>query len=74
MHTFRSEVITEPECRSRLRKESTIFAKAEVGPGVGFLNENRTRSWSRSENLSFYRSWIISFIKFKFSLNGQLLD
>jgi len=38
------EVITEPECRSGLRKESTIFAKAEGGPGVGFLNENRTRS------------------------------
>ena len=31
------------ECRSRLRKESTIFAEAGAGPGVGFLNENRIR-------------------------------
>jgi len=40
--------------RSGLRKESTIFA--EAGTGVGFFNENRTRSWS--ENFSFYRSGI----------------
>jgi len=46
-----SEVITEPECRSGLRKESTIFAEAGARPGVGFLTENRTRS--RSENFSF---------------------
>jgi len=60
------EVITEPECRSGLRKESTIFAEAGAGPGVGFFNENRTRSWSRSENLSLYRSRIMNFIKFNF--------
>jgi len=65
-------VITEPESRSGLRKESTIFA--ETGAGPGFLNENRTWSWSRSENFSFCRSQIIIFIKFKFSLNGQLFD
>jgi len=66
----RSEVITEPECWSRLRKEFTIFSEAGAGPGVGFLNENRTRSWSRSDNFSFCRSRIINFMKFKFSLNG----
>ena len=38
---FESEVITEPECRNRLRKESMIFA--EAGPGVGFLNETGAR-------------------------------
>jgi len=54
-----AEVITEPECRSRLRKELTIFAEAGAGPGVGFLIENRTRSWSRSDNFSFYRSRIL---------------
>ena len=63
-----SEVITEPECRSGLRKESTIFAEAGEGPGVGFLNEIRTRS--RSENFSFDRSRIINFFNLKFSLNG----
>jgi len=51
-----SEVITEPECRSGLWKESTIFDEAGAGPGVGFFNANRTRS--RSENFSFYRSGI----------------
>ena len=66
MHT--AEVITDPECRSKFRKESTIFAEAGPGPGVKFLNENRTRS--RSENFSFYRSRIIDFIKFKLPLNG----
>ena len=50
--------------------ESTNFSKAGAGPGVGFLNENKTRNWSRSENFSFYRSWMINFIKFNFSLNG----
>jgi len=37
-----------------------LFTNLHVcaGPGVGFLNENRTRSWSRSENFSFYRSRI----------------
>jgi len=64
------EVITEAECQSGLRKESTIFAEAGAGPGVGFLNENWTRSWNKSENFSFYRSRIINFIKFKLSLNG----
>jgi len=52
----RSKVIAEPEFRSG--KESTIFAEAGAGPGVGFLNKNRTRSWSRSENFSFCRSRI----------------
>ena len=28
---------------------------------LSFLNENRTRSWSRSKNFSFYRTWIIYF-------------
>ena len=69
-----SEVITGPECRSGLRKESTIFAEAGTWPGGGFWNENRTRSWSRSDNFSFYRSRIMNFIKFEFSLNGLLLD
>jgi len=54
------------------RSLSTIFAEAGAGPGVGFLNENRTQS--RSENFSFYRSRTIDFIKFKLSLNGELLD
>jgi len=53
-------------CRSGLRKESTIFAEAGAGPGVGFLNENRIRSWSRSENFSFCRSRIIYFVKYNF--------
>ena len=48
--------------RNGLRKESTIFAEAGAGAGVGFLNENRTRSWSRSDNFSFYRSRIMNFI------------
>jgi len=39
--------------RSGLRKESTIFAEAGAGPGVGIFNENQTRSWTRSENFSF---------------------
>jgi len=60
--TQATEVITEPECRSGLREESTIFAEAGAGPGVGLLNENRTRSWSRSANFSFYRSRTIDFI------------
>jgi len=51
-----AEVITEPERRSGLRKESTIFAEAEAGSGVGIFDENR--SWTRSENFSFYRSRI----------------
>jgi len=50
--------------RSGLRKQSTIFAEAGAGPGGGFLNENRSRSWS--ENFSFCRSRIINFIKFNF--------
>jgi len=45
---FATEVFTEPESRSGLRKESTIFAEAGAGPGVGFLKENWTRNWSRS--------------------------
>jgi len=45
-----------------------MFAESGAGPGVGFLNENR--SWSRSENLSFYRSRLFIFVKFKLSLNG----
>jgi len=49
-------------------KEYTNFAEVAAGPGVGFLYENRTQSWS--ENLSFYRSRIIDFIKFKLSLNN----
>jgi len=68
------EVITEPERRSGLRKESTIFSEARAEPRVGFLNENRIRSWNSSENFSFYRSRIINFIKLKFSLNEKLLD
>jgi len=60
----------ELDCRRGRRKEYTIFAEAGERPGVGFLNENRTRSWNRSENFSFYRNGIINFIKFKFSLNG----
>jgi len=39
---YGTEVITKPECRSGLRKESTIFAEAGAGAGVGYLNENRT--------------------------------
>jgi len=46
--------------------KSMFFAEAGTGPGVGFLNENR----SRSEIFSFYRSRIIDFIKFRLSLNG----
>jgi len=61
-----AEVITEPECRSRLRKEFTIFTEAGAGPGVGFLIENRTRSWSRSENYSFYRSRILILLNLNF--------
>jgi len=68
--SFTPEVITEPECRSGLRKEFTIFAEAGAGPGVRFLNVKRTRSWSRSKNFSFFRSRIIYFIKFQLSLNG----
>jgi len=60
--TSDSEVITERECRSDLREESTIFAEAGAGLGVGFLNENWTRSWTRSENSTFYRTRIIYFI------------
>jgi len=59
-----AKVITEPEKRGGLRMESTILAEAGAVSGVGFLNENRTRSWSRSENFSFYSSRIINFIKF----------
>jgi len=51
-------------CRSGLQKEPTIFTEAGAGHGVGFLNENRTRSWSKSENFCFYRSRIINFIKY----------
>jgi len=53
-----AKVITEPEKRGGLRMESTILAEAGAVSGVGFLNENRTRSWSRSENFSFYSSRI----------------
>ena len=60
----------EPECRSGFWKESTIFPEAGAGLGVAFLNENRIRSWSRSENFSFYRTRIVNLITFKFSLNG----
>jgi len=63
---FRPEVITEPESRSGLRKESPIFAEAGAEPGLGFLNENRTRN--RSEIFSFYRCRTTDFIKFKLSL------
>jgi len=70
-HVFHTQTASEAD-RFRLTTKhwSTIFAEAGAGPGVGFLNENWTRSWSRSENLSFYMSRIIYFIKFKFSLNG----
>jgi len=33
---FKSEVIMEPECRSRLRKEFTIFPEAGAGPESDF--------------------------------------
>jgi len=68
------KVITEAECPSKhrpgcwsgLRPESAIFAGAGAGTGVGILNKNRIRS--RSGFFSFYRSQIIAFNKFKFSL------
>ena len=43
-----------------------FFAGAGAGTGVGILNKNRIRS--RSGFFSFYRSQIIAFNKFKFSL------
>ena len=65
-----AEVSTEPKCRSRLGKGFTIFAESGAGPGVGFLIENR--SWSRSENFSFYRSRILILLNLNFLWTASL--
>jgi len=51
-------------------RKSEISLDTGAGPEVGFFNENRTRSRSRSEKFSFYRIRTIDFIKSKLSPNG----
>ena len=43
--TTAAEVITEPECRSGLRKDSTIFAEAGAWPESDFWKPDPEQDW-----------------------------